>query len=836
MIDIEIDDVKLTVPQNCMIIEAADKAGINIPRFCYHKKLQIAANCRMCLVEVDKVGKPLPACATPVSQGMRVFTRSAKALEAQRSVMEFLLINHPLDCPICDQGGECELQDISMGYGSDSSRFSEAKRAVADENLGSLIASDMTRCIQCTRCVRFGQEIAGVRELGATGRGEHMEIETYVKHVLTSELSGNIIDLCPVGALTSKPFRFQARSWELDQVPSIAPHDAVGSHVYIHSRRGKVMRVVPREEDDINEVWISDRDRFSYLGINSEARLQAPMIKTEGEWFEVDWQTALNHVVTSLTAIIQTNGADQIAALGSPSLTVEECYLLQKIWRDLGGIHMDHRLHQIDFNDQASASLYPGLHSSLVELENRKSILVIGSDIHHEQPLIAHRLRKASLQGAKVMVINPMNFELHFPVMTNIVVHPLEIPHQLAAIIKALDHNLSADFTKHFEHVEVLSTHKDIAEQLKNNESISILLGAAALNHPQASLIRWLATYLSELLDEPTAVGELTEGANAAGAYFAGLLPHRTVAGKQVEQIGFNAQQMFEKPLKSYCLVGFEPALDLANSNCAIKALEQAEFVVAMTAFKTQDLLDVADVLLPIATFAETSGTFVNAEGRWQSFTGSVSPVGEARPLWKILRVLGNLLQLEGYAYHSSEAVRDEILDVTNHTPVWEKTALAFPEWASPTAFQAVARRKRSRGASLPNEHMSTETSLQQSYSLKGEGYLTRLVGWPIYRVDPLVRQSEALQKTPTQYKAGVYINAQTAKTLGLVHESLVWVTETLSPGASNASEREEGKEGVGLTLFIDAAIPDGCAYIPAGYTETSLLGENCGEIYIDHA
>jgi NADH-quinone oxidoreductase subunit G len=788
MIEIEIDNVKMTVPQNSMVIEAADKAGIDIPRFCYHKKLPIAANCRMCLIEVDKVGKPLPACATPVSQGMRVFTRSPKAIEAQRAVMEFLLINHPLDCPICDQGGECELQDISMGYGSDASRFSEEKRAVADENLGPLIASDMTRCIQCTRCVRFGQEIAGVRELGTIGRGEDMEIKTYVKHFLGSDLSGNIIDLCPVGALTSKPYRYQARPWELDQLPSIAPHDAVGSHVYVHTRRGEVMRVVPREEESVNEMWLSDRDRFSYLGLKSADRLTTPMIKIDGQWQEVDWKTALEYLVSQLTYIMQTHGMDQMGALGSSGLTLEECYLLQKFWRGMGGTHLDHRLRSVDFSDAISECLYPGLHSSIADLESREAVLVIGSDIHHEQPLIAHRLRKASLQCAMVMLINPMQFKLHFPFLEHVVVHPYAMVEQLAAIIKVLQPDVAlwpSEFAQRFETVEIEPAHINIAMHLQKSQSTSLLCGAIALNHPQASLIRWLMHYLGGLLK--ASVGLLTEGANGAGAYLAGLLPHRTVGGKSVETPGFDTAKMFEKPLKSYCLVGFEPSLDVANPDRAMSALKQSEFVLAISAFKGKDLMEVAHMLLPMAAFTETSGTFINAEGRWQSFTGSVAPLQEARPLWKILRVLGNLFNLDGFDYPSSEAVRDEVRQSIEQASVWEKMEPAFPAQHT---------------LNVPK--------------------LTRITTWPIYRGDALVRHSEPLQATPTQYKAGVYVNAQTASLLGLCENDLVWV--------------RQNECSVGITLFIDAGIPDNCAFVPAGYADTALLGDSFGEIYLSPA
>lgn len=790
MIEIEIDGIKLTVPKDSMIIQAADNAGINIPRFCYHKKLSIAANCRMCLIEVEKVGKPLPACATPVSEGMRVFTRSARAIEAQRAVMEFLLINHPLDCPICDQGGECELQDISMQYGSDSSRYAEGKRAVSDENLGPLIATDMTRCIQCTRCVRFGKEIAGVRELGTMGRGELMEIKTYVKHTLASELSGNIIDLCPVGALTSKPFRFTARAWELNQASSIAPHDAVGSNVYVHTRRGKVMRVVPQENENVNENWISDRDRFSYLGIYSTERLERPLMKVHGEWYESDWASALDKVVSRLNEVIHTHGSDQIAALASPSSTLEECYLLQKFWRGIGSPHMDHRIHITDFSDQANAAFYPGFNTSLSELEQKDAVLLIGSNLHHEQPLVGHRLRKASLQGAKMMVINPVDFSLNFVVAEKIIVHPYQMVEELAAIIKVLagEHvALPTDFMQHFSHINADDKHIAIARHLQASKQGYVLLGAEALNHPQSSLLHWLARCIAALINAPC--GELTEGANVAGAWQAGLLPHRGAAGAEIETPGLDAQKMFKTPLKSYLLMGIDPALDCANPQRVLASLKQSEFVVAISPFKSSYLMEVADVILPAATFAETSGTFVNGEGRWQSFSGSVPPLFEARPIWKILRVLGNFFNLEGFDYESSEEVRDEL--------------------------QSLATQKSIRDVAtqIPDPFCCTEKLSRFP--------LTRIAEWPIYRGDSLVRHATALQQLPTQKPAGAYINQEMAKKLGFVEGDLAKV-------AQNEGSAE-------LLVFIDLAIPDDCVFVPAGYEETAMLGENFGEIRLNH-
>jgi len=603
MIEIEIDGKILETTQGSMIIEVADKAGIPIPRFCYHKKLSIAANCRMCLVEVEKAPKPLPACATPVTPGMKVFTNSVKAVDAQKSVMEFLLINHPLDCPICDQGGACELQDISMEYGQDFSRFEEGKRSVKDENLGPLVATDMTRCIQCTRCVRFGQEIADVRDMGTIGRNDRMEIGTYLKnHGLQSELSGNIIDLCPVGALTSKPFRFKARAWELTQSPSIAPHDCVGSNIYLQTLRGKVMRVVPRENEAVNEAWISDRDRFSYEGLYSEDRLLKPMVKENNTWKEVDWAQALDFAAKQLRKI----PAHETAAFASPNSTLEEFYLLQKFMRGIGSSNIDHRLHALDLSDQFFMPLYPGLPIPIEDMEKQKAILIIGSHLKHEAPLLALRVRKAAAHGAKVLYVEPNEFD-------KITIEPS-----------------------------------------------LILLGAQAHNHPHASTIRRRAQQLA--IKHSAVLGYVTEGANTAGAWIAGCVPHRGPYGENMTPAGYDIHQCLNAKLKSYLLLNIEPDHDYVNPDTVINNLKLAESVIALTAYKTSTLLDTATVLLPISPYAETSGTYINIEGRAQSFEPATPSAGESRPAWKILRVLGNLFQLAGFDYADSISVRDELL------------------------------------------------------------------------------------------------------------------------------------------------------------------------------
>ena len=657
MVNIEIDGKKIHAREGSMVIEAADDAGINIPRFCYHKKLSIAANCRMCLVEVEKAAKPLPACATPVTDGMKVFTRSPKAVAAQKGVMEFLLINHPLDCPICDQGGECELQDVALTYGSDVSKYSESKRVLPNKDFGPLIGGDMTRCIHCTRCVRFGIEIAGVYELGTIGRGEHMEIGTFVQHSLSSELSGNIIDLCPVGALTSKPFRYVARAWELIQRDSVAPHDCVGSNLHVHVKRNRVVRVVPRENEEINETWLSDRDRFSYEGLNSEERVQTPMIKVEGEWQETDWETALHRAVDGLKQI----GSDDIGALASPLSTLEELYLLQKLMREIGCGNIDHRLKQTDFSDQEEAPLFPWLGQAIGDLERNDAVLLIGADVCIDQPIIGHRLRKAALSGGKISSVNPADFSYHFPQLASRVSKNMLT--ELVAIAKALLDKTGKTAPEGFaalgQGVEVADTHKQIAESLLSGQSASIMMGEAAINDTQFSAIRSIATLIAELSDSRP--GYLPAGGNGAGAWQAGALPHRKAGGRPASVNGKNIAQMLQSDMKAYLLLNTEPEADCADAGAAREAMEKAQFVVSLSPYSSAAVLAYADVILPVAPFTETSGTFVNAEGRWQSFEGVVPPLGDSRPAWKVLRVLGNLFNCDGFDFVESSEVLAEL-------------------------------------------------------------------------------------------------------------------------------------------------------------------------------
>ncbi|RMF96771.1 MAG: NADH-quinone oxidoreductase subunit G [Gammaproteobacteria bacterium] len=668
-----------------MLIEVTDAAGIYIPRFCYHEKLSVAANCRMCLIEVENVPKPLPACATPVTDGMVVHTRSPRAIAAQKATMEFLLINHPLDCPICDQGGECELQDLAMGYGRDVSRYAERKRVVADKNLGPLISTDMTRCIHCTRCVRFGQEIAGIQELGTIGRGDRTEISTYIEASVDHELSGNIIDLCPVGALNNKPYRFSARAWEMEQRPTVAPHDCVGGNLYAHVLGGRVKRMVPRPNEAINETWASDRDRFSYQGIYADDRAPAPLLRIDGELREVNWSTALEAAVEMLQA------ADgDLAGLVSPSATVEEGFLLARLFAHLGSHDLDHRLRRRDFRGEQAEPAAAWLGTDLPGIERMDALLVIGSHLRHEAPLLAHRVRKAALAGARVMFLNPQRYEYLFPVAAN---HACS---DLLAETRALAEGRSGG-----DLAAILSA-------LGEAERALVLLGQQALRHPRYAELRQAAGQLAAATG--SGFGLLPEGANATGLGLAGVLPTHTPGGLPRSHPGRNAAGIIASPPKTLLLLGIEPEFDCAGD--AVAALAQAGRVIAMTPYLGGAVQAHADLILPIGTFAETSGTFVNAAGQWQSFPGVASPVGESRPAWKVLRVLCNLLDLPESDYDSSEEIRDELLELIGDRPL---------------------------DASLPQV-----ADLGPAKAVGGPD----IVDVPIYQVDAILRRATALQAT----------------------------------------------------------------------------------------
>lgn len=780
MIEIEIDGKLLQVSEGSTIIEVADASGIYIPRFCYHKHLSIAANCRMCLVEVEKVGKPLPACATTVTSGMKIFTRSKKALEAQRAVMEFLLINHPLDCPICDQGGECELQDLSMGFGRAESNYCEPKRAVASENIGSLIETWMTRCIHCTRCVRFGDEIAGLREMGATGRGEHMEIGTYVKHFLHSEISGNIIDLCPVGALTNKPARYTGRSWEYLEHPTISAHDTVGSHLFVHSRAESaitsertIMRAVPRECAAINETWCSDRDRFSVHGLYDASRVTKPRLKRNGSWVEVEWQRVIDEIVDRTRAIIQQGGAEQVAGLAGPQSTLEELYLFQKLLRSLGSNNVDHRLRTLDFSDQQHMPTAPTLATDWSAIENLQTIVLIGSNVRFEQPMLAHRIRKAVAAGAQVLVINPMEYAFTFDVTEQCCVHPAALAATLANLSAAVQGEAAASS-------DVLQR---MAQRLNQGGQIGFFLGEHAMNHPHAATIRQWVTQLADHVK--AGVNFLTEGANGVGAWLAGCVPHRAPFGAAVSTPGLHARAVLsDQAVRAYFLLNTEVEYDAALSAAALQALKQAGLVVCLASFASEQMLEYADFILPITPYTETAGTFVNATGAWQSFKAAVNPLGDSKPAWKVLRVLANFFELPGFDYRSTQAVQTEL--------------------------QAAAAQALQHGYRRPSAQVVVDKPSATS--------LHRLTPWPMYRSDALVRRSAPLQETlrHSDYHS-IGLHPVTAARLGLQDGETVLA--------------QQGDSQLRAPLRCDARLAPELVWLPAGLELTAGFG--CAEAEI---
>jgi NADH-quinone oxidoreductase subunit G len=711
-VNIEVNGVPLKARKGQMIMQATDPAHIYIPRFCYHDKLTVAANCRMCLVEVEKAPKPMPACATPVTEGMKVFTKSPKAVAAQRATMEFLLINHPLDCPICDQGGECELQDLALGYGRDISRFNERKRVVKDKNLGPLVSTDMTRCIHCTRCIRFGAEIQGYPQMGTVGRGENMEVGTYIEHSVDHELSANIIDLCPVGALNNKPFRYHARSWEMTQQALVSPHDAFGTNLYAHVLRGKVMRMVPRENEEINETWIADRDRFGFEGMYSADRVTEPMVRIDGALKAVDWEVALTAAAEGLQKVAAAHGGAAAGFLASPMATVEELYLLAQIARGLGSANIDHRLRQLDFRAQENDAAFPNLGLKIADIERLEGVLVIGSDLRHEMPLLAHRIRKAAVKnaGAKVAFLNPRRFDYMFPVAAYALAET-DLVRELAAVVRAAAIAVDKPMPAGVMAAEVNESHRAVVGALMNGARRAVILGTLAQRHPAYSQLKALAAVLGELCG--ASVGCVTEGANAAGAYLAGAVPHREPGGAPAAAVGLSARAMLESALKAYVLFGgIDPASDLAVDS---RALGTAEWVIAVTTHLPESLRATTHVVLPIGSFAETSGTFVNAEGRWQSWAGASKLVGESRPGWKVLRVLANLLNVHGVDYLSSEEIREAL-----------KALCGTRIEASQSGIGAAA------GAA----------------AVDGQTPAGSWVDIPPYQGDVLVRGSEALSKT----------------------------------------------------------------------------------------
>ncbi|MDI9679217.1 NADH-quinone oxidoreductase subunit NuoG [Burkholderia cenocepacia] len=776
MVELEIDGKKVEVPEGSMVIQAAHKADTYIPHFCYHKKLSVAANCRMCLVEVEKMPKAVPACATPVSAGMIVRTQSDKAVKAQQSVMEFLLINHPLDCPICDQGGECQLQDLAVGYGKSSSRYSEEKRVVFHKNVGPLISmEEMSRCIHCTRCVRFGQEIAGVMEFGMLGRGEHSEITTFVGKTVDSEMSGNMIDLCPVGALTSKPFRYSARTWELSRRKSVSPHDSVGANLVVQVKNNRVMRVLPFENEAINECWISDKDRFSYEGLNSEERLTKPMLKQGGQWIETDWQTALEYVAKGLKGIAADHGANALAMLASAHSTAEELFLVKQLANELKTPNVDFRLRQQDFSAPVQGA--PWLGMPIADLSNVDAAFVVGSFLRRDHPLFASRLRQAAKNGAKLHFLHATGDDSLIPTAQRIVAAPSAWLDELAGIAAAVAQLRGVALPDALAGVTASPAAQAVAQSLANGERRAVLLGNVAVRHPQFAKLHAVAQWIAD--NTGATFGFLTEAANTVGAHVVGALPGEG---------GLNAREAFAQPRKGYVLLNVEPEFDTADPAQALAALNQAEMVVVMSPFKHG--LDYADVLLPVAPFTETAGTFVNAEGTVQSFNGVVRPLGDTRPAWKVLRVLGSLLGLPNFEYETAEEVRVAAL-----------------------GDAGVAGR-------LSNQ---TSVAPARATANAANGGFERLVDVPIYHADALVRRAGALHLTAAAKAANVAaLPAALFDKLGLKEGDAVRV--------------RQGERAVQLPAVRDANLAETVVRVSAATPAGAALGSLSGELVVEKA
>ena len=770
MINLEIDGKPVQVENGATVMEAANATGTFVPHFCYHKKLSIAANCRMCLVQVEKAPKPVPACATPATEGMKVWTQSPQAIAAQKGVMEFLLVNHPLDCPICDQGGECQLQDLAVGYGGSASRYREEKRVVVNKNLGPLISTDMTRCIHCTRCVRFGQEIAGVMELGMAGRGEHSEILTFVSRTVDSELSGNVIDLCPVGALTSKPFRYSARTWELARRKSVSPHDGLGSNLVVQTKLDRVMRVVPYENESVNECWLSDRDRFAYEGLNTEDRLTRPMVCKDGAWVEVEWQEALEAVANGLKEVASKHGPAAIGALVSPTLTLEELHLASKLATGLGTPNVDYHFRALDARARFAGA--PWLGMKIADVGALESVLLVGATLRKEQPLLAQRLRQGAKKGLAVNVVHVADDDLLMPVANRLVARPSQFAATLAAVAVATAElagkPLEGEVAKACGGVAATDGARAIAKSLVGKARAAILLGAYAQQHADFGPLAAIAQEIARLTG--ATLGVVAQNANSVGARLAGAGPREG---------GLDTRGMLHAGLKAFLVAGFEPERDAALAPEAIAALSKADFVVAFSAWRCW-APEYAHVILPIAPSAETPGTFVNMEGRVQSFHAVVKPQGEARPGWKVLRVLGTMLGLPGFEAESVDAVRR---DIAPDLQAWADAGLANE--LAPFAF------------SLPAPAAGLE----------------RIAEWPVYGTDAQVRRAPSLQKTADAKAARTArLNAATAASLGL-----------------EAGDRVVVKQGGGeatLPVAIDAALPDGCVRVARGTPESASLGD----------
>ncbi|HLX29766.1 MAG TPA: NADH-quinone oxidoreductase subunit NuoG [Casimicrobiaceae bacterium] len=779
LLSVEVDGRAVQVTHGSTVMDAANRLGIYIPFFCYHKKLSIAANCRMCLVQVEKAPKPVPACATPVTDGMKVFTHSEQAIKAQQGVMEFLLINHPLDCPICDQGGECQLQDLAVGYGASASRYREKKRVVFHKQLGPLIsAEEMTRCIHCTRCVRFGVEIGGIMELGMSGRSEHAEIQTFVGRTVDSELSGNMIDICPVGALTSKPFRFAARTWELSRRKSVSPHDGHGSNLIVQVKNNRVVRVLPLENEAVNECWLSDKDRFSYEALNSEERLTQPMLKQGGEWKPVNWQTALEFVAKGLRDIASKHGGSSIGALVSPHSTLEEMALAARLVRGLGSDNIDFRLRQTDFRDDAMRDGIPWLGMPITDVGKLDRAFVVGSFLRKDQPMLALRVRQAVKKGAQISSLHSVDDDWLMPVAHRAIVPPSQLPTMLARVVVAAAQDAGKDVPAALRDVDRDPAADAIAASLVSGERRAILLGNYAMQHAEASQIAALAQVLASITG--ATFGVCTEAANSVGGYLARALP---------QSGGLNAQAMLGasgESRKAYIVMHAEPEFDFANPLAARAALEKADLVVVLSAFRTATRY--ADVLLPVAPFTETSGTYVNCEGRVQSFHAVAQTMGDARPAWKVLRMLGAMLELPGFDAASSEEVREAVL--------------------------ADAGELTSRLANTSRIEIATP--------VRANGSIERVADVPIYFADPLVRRALPLQETADARPPKARVHRTLLDQLGIDEGAQIKV--------------RQGRGEAVLATQIDPGVPPGVVRIAAAHPSTCGLEGLSGPVTVERA
>ena len=785
MVSIEVNGVALEAPKGSMIIEATDKAGIEIPRFCYHPKLSIAANCRMCLVDVEKMPKPVPACATPVMDGMKVYTDSRRAVDAQHGVMEFLLINHPLDCPICDQGGECELQDQAMGYGRSVSRFTERKRVVKDKNVGPLVQTEMTRCIHCTRCVRFLEEIAGTTEMGGSGRGDRLEIGTCVQNSIDSELSGNIIDLCPVGALTNKPFRFAARAWELVAKPSIAAHDGVGSSLFHHVRRSQVLRTVPRDAESRNESWLSDRDRYSHLGLYSDDRVTEPQVKEGDEWKTVSWDEAAAMATAILREGRESHGPDQLGVLLSPSVSSEEYFLAQRLARQLGCNHIDHRLREQDFADDAAQPVSAPFPKNIAELQDSDSILLVGCNPREEAPIVGHRIRQAWRAGANIAVINPLDWKFTFDTSLGAIVAPQRMVAELAALAAAVEKISGAPAPGHLRQAVDQAGEDDrqagLASRLNESENAVVILGQFGMSHPQASVLRALAAYIAAATG--SAWNMLGHGANAAGARQAGAVPAHGPGGAACEP-GMNVVQMLNDPRRNYLLWGLEPEFDIDNPARAMEALRQADKVIAVVSHASAGLREAADLILPLAPTAESEGSLVNFDGETLVFRAATRTTGEARPGWKILRLIGDRLGLDGFDQLNVEQVQGELRDAVE---------IAHFE---------------------PGEIQLESGHCEDGFYRIGEV--------PMYSVDALCRRAEPLQETAQAQSLFIGLNPGDASRLGLVNGDRAMVMQ----GDANAE----------FDVRVSDRVPPGGVWLRSSTGAVQGLGSSVAPINVEVA